>query len=117
MENQDEKKYFRTYKDGKTCFNMVDVNLKYHCEHKEYENDNEDPIRYVMYKKYKPCKLELQTKELIALNPTVDKSYGYKYTYKIVPDQTKRFRKFVRFTEWIHENELITDTLTTIKDN
>jgi hypothetical protein len=112
-----EKKYFRTYKDGKTCFNMVDVNAYHQCEHRNYGDEDADPIRYVEYTKYKQCKLELQTKELVALNPTVDKSYGYKYTYKIVPDQTKRFRKIVRFTEWVHEDELMTDTFTTLKDN
>jgi hypothetical protein len=95
---------------------MVDVNSYHHREHKDYDDDN-DPIRYKMYRKYKQCKLELQTKELIALNPTVDKSYGYKYTYKIVPDKTKRLCELVKFSTWVHEDELITDTLTTIKDN
>jgi hypothetical protein len=109
MENQDEKKYFRTYKDGKTCYNMIDV--------KSLETFSMNNGELKLYSKYKQCKLVLQTKELVALNPTVDKSYGYKYTYKIVPDKTKKFHKVSRHDFYIDEDELITDTLTTIKDN
>jgi hypothetical protein len=109
MENQEEKKYFRTYKDGKTCYNMVDVDSV-----DVYDVPN-GSIK--LFDRYKPCILVLHTKELIALNPTVDKSYGYKYTYKIVPDKTKRFRNVSIGYQCISEDELITDTLTTIKDN
>jgi hypothetical protein len=106
----EEKKYFRTYKDGKTCYNMIDVDSCVQCGIHGLELTT-------YYKRYKQCKLELQTKELIALNPTVDKSHGWKYTYKIIEDKTKRFHKVSRCDIHICEDELITDTLTTIKDN
>jgi hypothetical protein len=110
MENQDEKKYFRTYKDGKICYNMIDTNSAVLCGIQRLGLTT-------YYKRYKQCKLEFQTKELVALNPTVDKSHGWKYTYKIVEDKTKKFHKVSRHDIYIDEDELITDTITTIKDN
>jgi hypothetical protein len=107
--DQDEKKYFRTYKDGKTCYNMIDVN--------NGEVHFIPTGKYKFFGRYKPCTLELYTKELVPKDATKTKDFAYKYTYKILPDKTKRFRKVSRGDQYICEDELITDTLTTIKDN
>ena len=37
--------------------------------------------------------LNKYSKEKVALNPDVEKSYSYKYTYQIVPDPNKRVVK------------------------
>ena len=95
MEN--EKKFYRTLENGKICYRMVDLKSK----------------TSMYYKRSKPCHLELDNKELVALNPDVDRSYGYKYTYKIVPDPNTRFGfKY----EFVNEDVLIGEFVSEIKD-
>jgi hypothetical protein len=105
-----EKKYFRHYKDGEIVYRMIDesFNVLYRKGGKYYFGDNI---------KYKPCSLVLYSKEIVALNPDVDKSYGYKYTYQIVPDPTKRFYKVSRYEVCINDDALLGEFITTIKDN
>jgi hypothetical protein len=106
-----EKKYFTHFKDGKIIYRMVDERSK--TEH----ICNLEKTKFFLYRKYKPCNLVLYSKEIIALNPDVDKSYGYKYTYQIVPDPTKRFIKLSIDEVFADNDILIGEFITTIKDN
>jgi hypothetical protein len=105
-----EKKFYRYFKDGKIVYRMVDERTK-----EVYIENGEGQI--VLYSKYKPCNLVLLNKEIVALNPDVDKSYGYKYTYQIVPDPTKKFIKTKMSEVYIDNDILIGEFITTIKDN
>ena len=67
--------FFKTYENGKFNYRMVNIKSKV----------------AMYYKTSKPCHLEFIDKELVALNPDVDRSYGYKYNYKIVPDKGKSY--------------------------
>ena len=86
----EENKFYITYENGAIAYRMLK---------KGY------PTGSMIWKeKTKPCKLELISTEIVPLNPNVDKSFGYKYTYKIVPDHTK---KFTTTTLCMHADELI----------
>ena len=100
METKNEKKFYKTFVDGKMEYRMLDM--------KNYEE-------FSIFNKSKPCTLELESKKLVALNPDVDRSYGFLYTYKIVPDKTKRFT--VDKGRFIHEGILEGDIYTKIKSN
>jgi len=63
------------------------------------------------YTKYKPCHLEFIDKKLVALNPDVDRSYGYKYNYKIVCDTDKRAK-----SDYVPVYNLIGPDIFDIKD-
>ena len=69
----------------------------------------------MLYGKSKPCKLVFDCKTLVALNPDVDRSYGFEYKYKIVPDPHKKFRKVPRHVQWINSDILIGEYITEIK--
>ena len=57
MENQNEIKFFRAIKDGKLCYNMVDLNGI-----KITECDTSDNTSIVMYRTYKSYTLVLHKK-------------------------------------------------------
>lgn len=101
MEN--EKKFYIDYENGKMVYKMVDL------------NSVEDYGVIHLYPKYKPCKLVFDNKKLVALNPDVDRSYGYEYTYKIVP-LAEKFRKVKRHNFYVNRDRLVGDTVTVIKD-
>ena len=101
----EEKKFYIDYncKDGKMSYFMVDL------------KSVEDYGVIHLYPKYKPCKLVFDNNKLVALNPDVDRSYGFEYTYKIVP-LAEKFRKVKRHEQYINRDRLISDTVTVIKD-
>jgi hypothetical protein len=105
-----ENKFFKHFKDGNIVYRMVDERTK---EIVKLENRKE----FALYKKYKECNLVLYSKEIVALNPDVDKTYGFKYTYQIVPDITKRYKKTEYGEIYIDSDQLIGEFITTIKDN
>ena len=104
MENE-KKLFFRIVKDGKIQYMMVDE-----------KSDNSYPFDKIkLYEKSKPCNLVFESKTLVALNPDVDRSYGFEYKYKIVPDPHKKFRKVPRHVQWINSDILIGEYITDIK--
>jgi hypothetical protein len=54
-------------------------------------------------------------KKLVPLNPEVDRSYGFEYTYKIVP-LAEKFRKVKRHEQYVCKDRLVSETVTEIKD-
>lgn len=103
MQNPNEKKFYRGIENGKISYFMVDLKSVEVYGHIH------------VYPKYKPCHLEFIDKELIALNPDKDRSYGYRYNYKIVPS-TERFRKVHKHKTYVHKDMLITEDISEIKD-
>ncbi len=103
MENEN-KLFYNTYENGKLTYRMIDA---------------KSDIRtiaggsIIIGAKTRQCKLEFYSKELVALNPDVDRSYGFKYTYKIVPDPNKRFRK--QYNIYLKKDELTDELVTEIK--
>ena len=94
----EENKFYITYENGAIAYRMLK---------KGY------PMGSMIWKeKTKPCTLELVSKEMVPLNPNVDASFGYKYTYKIVPDPTK---KFTTTRLCMHADELIGEYIQRIR--
>ena len=106
MESE-KKLFYRIVKDGKIQYMMVDNRNKFKLM---FLRDN-----LILYKKSKPCNLVLESKTLVALNPDVDRSYGFEYKYKIVPDPHKKFKKVPRHVQWINSDILIGEYITEIK--
>jgi hypothetical protein len=105
-----EKKFYTHFKDGKIIYRMVDEKSKV-----SYQVSNSPS--FDLYTKYKDCSLVLYSKDIIALNPDVDKTYGYKYIYQIVEDPNKNFKKISVRDVFIDADDLIGEYLSTIKDN
>ena len=105
---EDEKKlFFRIVKYGKIEYRVVDEKTDV-----TFLDEN---IR--LYGRSKPCKLVLDSKTLVALNPDVDRSYGFEYKYKIVPDPHKKFKKVPRHVQWINSDILIGEYIKEIKSD
>jgi hypothetical protein len=105
----EEKKFYIDYEKGKMVYKMVDLKSVDQYGIPGYGLTN-------FYSKSKPCKIVFDHKELVALNPDADRSYGFKYFYNIVEDPDKRFSKVKRHEQYINSNRLVDKIITEIKD-